>query len=316
MSLIEQKFQIPLQQGGQRVDKVAATLFVDFSRAELTGWIQQGMLTLDGAIVKPKHKVLGGEWLHLQAPRDVGEMWEQAEQIALDVVYEDDDVLLINKPAGLVVHPGAGNRSGTLVNGLLNYRPALHTLPRAGIVHRLDKDTSGLMVVATSQRALRTLVENIQQRQVQRSYVALCEGVMIAGQDVDRPIGRDPKHRTRQAVRDDGKPALSHIRVRERYRAHSMVDVQLATGRTHQIRVHMQSIGFPLIGDSQYGWRRIVPRGADGVTVATVHGFPRQALHAAKLRFQHPRSAETVSFSAALPDDIVRLARVLADDAD
>jgi len=316
MSRIEQKSQIPLEQGGQRVDKVAASLFTDFSRAELSGWIQQGALTLDGEAVKPKHKVLGGEWLHLQALQSSGEMWEQAEEIALNVVYEDDDVLLINKPPGLVVHPGAGNRSGTLVNGLLNYRPALHTLPRAGIVHRLDKDTSGIMVVAASQLALRVLVESIQQRQVQRSYVALCEGVMIAGQDVDRPIGRDPKHRTRQAVRDDGKPALSYIRVRERYRAHSMVDVQLATGRTHQIRVHMQSIGFPLVGDGQYGWRRIVPRGADATTIATVHGFSRQALHAAKLRFHHPRSSESMSFSAALPDDIVQLAQVLADDAD
>ena len=316
MSRIEQKSQIPLEHGGQRVDKVAASLFTDFSRAELSGWMQQGALTLDGEVVKPKHKVLGGEWLHLQALQSSDEMWEQAEEIALNVVYEDDDVLLINKPPGLVVHPGAGNRSGTLVNGLLNYRTALHTLPRAGIVHRLDKDTSGIMVVAASQLALRVLVESIQQRQVQRSYIALCEGVMIAGQDVDRPIGRDPKHRTRQAVRDDGKPALSHIRVRERYRAHSMVDVQLATGRTHQIRVHMQSIGFPLVGDGQYGWRRIVPRGADATTIATVHGFSRQALHAAKLRFQHPRSAETMSFSAALPDDMVRLAQVLADDAD
>ena len=316
MSRIEQKSQIPLEQGGQRVDKVAASLFTDFSRAELSGWIQQGALTVDGEVVKPKHKVLGGEWLHLQALQSSDEMWEQAEEMALNVIYEDDDVLLIDKPSGLVVHPGAGNRSGTMVNGLLNYRPALNALPRAGIVHRLDKDTSGIMVVAASQLALRVLVESIQQRQVQRSYVALCEGVMIAGQDVDRPIGRDPKHRTRQAVRDDGKPALSHIRVRERYRAHSMVDVQLATGRTHQIRVHMQSIGFPLVGDGQYGWRRIVPRGAGATMVATVHGFSRQALHAAKLRFQHPRSSESMSFSAALPDDIVQLARVLADDAD
>lgn len=316
MSLIEQKSQIPLEQGGQRIDKVAAALFTDFSRVELAGWIQQGALTVDGKTVKPKHKVLGGEWLHLQASQSDGEMWEQAEDIPLDVVYEDDDVLLINKPAGLVVHPGAGNRSGTLVNGLLNYRPELKALPRAGVVHRLDKDTSGIMVVAASQLALRALVDGIQQRQVQRSYVALCEGVMIAGQDVDQPIGRDPKHRTRQAVRDDGKPALSHIRVRERYRSHSMVDVRLATGRTHQIRVHMQSIGFPLVGDSQYGWRRVVPRGADVALVAALRGFSRQALHAAKLQFQHPRSAKLMSYSAPMPQDILELAQILANDAD
>ena len=316
MSLIEQKTQVPLDQGGQRVDKVAASLFGDFSRVELTGWLQQGALTVDGATVKPKYKVLGGEWLHLRATQSDGEMWQQAENIPLEIVYEDEDVLLINKPAGLVVHPGAGNSSGTLVNGLLNYRPELNTLPRAGVVHRLDKDTSGIMVVAASQLALRALVEGIQQRLVQRSYVALCEGVMIAGQDVDQPIGRDPKHRTKQAVRVGGKPALSHIRVRERYRAHSMVDVRLATGRTHQIRVHMQSIGFPLVGDSQYGWRRVVPRGADVSTVAALRGFSRQALHAAKLQFEHPRAAKLVSFSAPIPQDMLQLAQMLADDAD
>jgi 23S rRNA pseudouridine1911/1915/1917 synthase len=316
MSDIEQKYQIPLEQGGQRVDKVAASLFAEFSRAELTRWIVEGALTLDGNTVKAKHKVLGGEWLDLRAQRQSREAWDEAEQIPLNVVYEDDDLILINKPAGLVVHPGAGNRSGTLVNGLLNHRADLQRLPRAGIVHRLDKDTSGIMVVAASSLALRGLVDGIQQRLVQRSYVGICEGVMIAGQDVDQPIGRDPKHRTRQAIRDDGKPALSHIRVRERYRAHSMVDVRLATGRTHQIRVHMQSIGFPLVGDSQYGWRRIVPPRAESHTIAALHEFPRQALHAAKLQFDHPVSGETMSFSAPLPTDFVQLAEALAADAD
>lgn len=315
MTEIEQKYQIPLQQGGQRIDKVAALLFSEFSRAELTRWIQQGALTVDGVQVRAKHKVLGGEWLHLQTQRRLREAWDEAEPIPVDVLYEDDDVLLINKPAGLVVHPGAGNHSGTLVNGLLNYRPELQQLPRAGIVHRLDKDTSGVMVVACSALALRGLVDAIQQRLVQRSYVALCEGVMIAGQDVDRPIGRDPKQRTRQAIRDDGKPALSHIRVRERYRAHSMVDVRLATGRTHQIRVHMQSIGFPLIGDRQYGWRRIVPPGADAQTIAALHGFQRQALHAAKLQFEHPVSGQSLTHKAPLPADLSHLADVLMADA-
>ena len=315
MSDIEQKFQIPLDQGGQRVDKVAASLFLEFSRAELTRWLQEGALTLDGVAVKAKHKVLGGEWLHLQAQHQSREAWDEAEQIPLNVLYEDADLLLINKPPGLVVHPGAGNRSGTLVNGLLSHRAELQRLPRAGIVHRLDKDTSGIMVVAASALALRALVDGIQQRQVQRSYVAICEGVMIAGQDVDQPIGRDPKHRTRQAIRDDGKPALSHIRVRERYRAHSMVDVRLATGRTHQIRVHMQSIGFPLVGDRQYGWRRIVPPRAEAETIAALHQFPRQALHAAKLQFEHPISKQPMSYSAPLPEDFVQLADALKTDA-
>ena len=315
MNDIEQKFQIPLEQGGQRVDKVAASLFSEFSRAELSRWLQEGALTLDGAAVKAKHKVLGGEWLHLQARQQSREAWDEPQQIPLAVLYEDEDLLLVNKPPGLVVHPGAGNRSGTLVNGLINHRRELQRLPRAGIVHRLDKDTSGIMVVAASALALRALVDGIQQRLVQRSYVAICEGVMIGGQDVDQPIGRDPKHRTRQAVRDDGKPALSHVRVRERYRAHSMVDVRLATGRTHQIRVHMQSIGFPLVGDRQYGWRRIVPRGADAETIAVLHQFPRQALHAAKLQFEHPISNQPMAFSATPPQDFVQLAEVLKADA-
>ena len=311
MNDIEQKFQIPLAQGGQRVDKVAASLFSEFSRAELSRWLQEGALTLDGAAVKAKHKVLGGEWLHLQAKQQSREAWDEPQQIPLAVLYEDEDLLLVNKPPGLVVHPGAGNRSGTLVNGLINHRRELQRLPRAGIVHRLDKDTSGIMVVAASALALRALVDGIQQRIVQRSYVAICEGVMIAGQDVDQPIGRDPRHRTRQAVRDDGKPALSHVRVRERYRAHSMVDVRLATGRTHQIRVHMSHIGFPLIGDVLYGRKKRFAKSTNSDLREVIEKFPRQALHASNLSFEDASNKKVLNFKSPLSKDILTLEKNL-----
>ena len=259
--------------------------------------------------------MLGGEWLHLQAQHQSREAWDEAEQIPLAVLYEDEDLLLINKPPvwSSILARATGRAHWSMA--LLSHRAELQRLPRAGIVHRLDKDTSGIMVVAASALALRALVDGIQQRQVQRSYVAICEGVMIAGQDVDQPIGRDPKHRTRQAVRDDGKPALSHVRVRERYRAHSMVDVRLATGRTHQIRVHMQSIGFPLVGDRQYGWRRIVPPRADAETIAVLHQFrdkrcTRPSCNSS-IRFLNSRCLQC----APLPQDFVQLADALKTDA-
>jgi 23S rRNA pseudouridine1911/1915/1917 synthase len=215
----------------------------------------------------------------------------------------------------LVVHPGAGNVNGTLVNGLLHHRPDLNQLPRAGVVHRLDKETSGVMVVAASPRAYQYLVEAIAARAVRRRYVAVCEGVMVSGQDIDQPIGRDPKQRTRQVIRQDGKPALSLARVRERYRAHTAVDVTLGSGRTHQIRVHMQSIGHPLVGDIKYGCRRILPRAAEAETVNLLQQFPRQALHAFKLDFLHPTTNKGLRFTAPVPDDLQQLMEALAEDA-
>jgi 23S rRNA pseudouridine1911/1915/1917 synthase len=307
--------QIPPELGGERVDKAAALLLPEFSRAELTRWIGEGALTLDGGVVKPKYKVFGGELLELKCQRQAREDWQSAEAMNLDILFEDEDLLVINKPAGLVVHPGAGNSDGTLVNGLLHHRPQLQELPRAGVVHRLDKETSGIMVVAGSPSAYRRLVEAISARQVRRRYVAVCEGVMVSGQDIDRPIGRDPKQRTRQVVREDGKSAQSLVRVRARYRAHSAVDVTLGSGRTHQIRVHMQSIGHPLVGDTKYGCRRILPRGADADTVTTLQQFPRQALHAFKLDFAHPTSEHALHFAAPIPEDFGMLMQTLAEDA-
>ena len=306
---------IPADMAGERVDKVAAQLFAEFSRAELTRWINDGALTLDGDDVKPKYKVFGGESLVLNGQREHKEDWHSAQPIDLDVLYEDEDIIVVNKSPGLVVHPGAGNADGTLVNALLHHRPTLSQLARAGIVHRLDKDTSGIMVVAATPRAYRHLVKAISDRAVNRRYVAVCEGVMIAGQEVNQPIGRDPKLRTRQVVRSDGKPAQSRVRVRERYRAHSAVDVTLGSGRTHQIRVHMQSIGYPLVGDVKYGCRRVLPRGASSETVALLQQFPRQALHALRLEFVHPGSARKFSFTAPIPSDLAALMDSLATDA-
>jgi 23S rRNA pseudouridine1911/1915/1917 synthase len=314
MSSINLQQTVPPEYAGQRLDRVAALLFEDFSRAELSRWITAGELTVNGQASKPKAKVAGGESLALQAQRTVREAWQEPQAIEVDVLYEDDDLLIINKPAGLVVHPGAGNASGTLVNALLHRRPELTRLPRAGVVHRLDKDTSGVMVVAGSELAQVRLTRMIQDRKLSRAYVCVCEGRMVGGQDVDKPIGRDPRVRTRQAVREDGKPALTQLRVRERFRAHSLVDAFLQTGRTHQIRVHMQSIGYPLVGDRRYGFRGRVPNGASAALIDTLHGFPRQALHAAKLAFEHPVSAQALSFVAPWPDDFMDLVSALRVD--
>ena len=314
MERIARQIIVPAELAGSRLDRVATELFADFSRVEIGKWIREGALTIDGNQAVPKLKVKGGESLSLSAERSEREAWQAPEQIDLDVVYEDDHVLVINKPAGLVVHPGAGNPSGTLVNGLLDYRPELKSLPRAGVVHRLDKDTSGLMVVAASELALTELTQQVGERSMHRLYYALVEGRMVAGQDIDLPIGRHPSVRTRQAVREDGKPAFTEVRVVERYRIHTLVQAKLRTGRTHQIRVHMAHIGYPLVGDSRYGARKKIPTGASEALITSIRDFPRQALHAKELAFKHPYTEETLQFEAPLAEDLQTLCQLLADD--
>jgi 23S rRNA pseudouridine1911/1915/1917 synthase len=316
MTMIREQNHVPFELAGQRLDKVAAQLFDNFSRAELARYIGTGALVADGEHLKAKYKVLGGELLELEVERISPEAWDAAEPIALDVLYEDEHLLIINKPVGLVVHPGAGNRAGTLVNGLLHYRPALGELPRAGVVHRLDKDTSGIMVVAASGLGFKELSAAIQTRQVHRAYSAVCEGRMVAGLDIAKAIGRDPHVRTRQAVRDDGKAAFTAIRVVQRFRAQTLVSARLESGRTHQIRVHMQSIGHPLLGDSRYGARARVPLAASSETLDCIRGFKRQALHARELRFVHPGNGENVEFRAPWPADFSTLVDVLRADDD
>jgi 23S rRNA pseudouridine1911/1915/1917 synthase len=254
--------------------------------------------------------------VHLNLRTEV-ETDAQPEAIPLTIVHEDADVLVIDKPAGLVVHPGAGNPRGTLVNALLHFDPRLAELPRAGIVHRLDKDTSGLMVVARTLRAHASLVEQLQARSVHRQYVAVVYGAMIAGGTVDAPIGRHPQDRIKQAVvgESSGRPAVTHYRVRERFRAHTLIECRLETGRTHQIRVHMAHAHHPLVGDAVYGGGLKLPKGATPQLVETLRGFRRQALHAEKLEFAHPVSGETISVSAERPPDLEQLVQALREDS-
>ena len=305
---------VPMESAGRRFDQVLAELFPDFSRSRLTEWVKSGDALLDGRQVKPKEAVRGGEPVTLSVRLET-ETHAQPEAIALDVLHQDEDVLVINKPAGLVVHPGAGNPRGTLVNALLHLDPKLAELPRAGIVHRLDKDTSGLMVVARTLRAHTSLVEQLSGRAVHRQYLAVVQGTMVAGNTVDAPIGRHPTDRVRMAVlKDGGRDAVTHYRVREKFRAHTLVECRLETGRTHQIRVHMAHVRHPIVGDPLYGGAFRLPKGATEALVARLHGFRRQALHAEKLSFVHPASGETLTLEAPMPADMQALVLDLRED--
>ncbi len=296
---------IPLASAGRRFDQVLAELFPDFSRSRLTEWVKSGDALLGGRLVKPKEAVRGGEpvtlWVRIEVETDA-----EAEDIPIEVLHQDEDVLVVNKPAGLVVHPGAGNPRGTLVNALLHFDARLAGLPRAGIVHRLDKDTSGLMVVVRSLRAHTSLVEQLSGREVHRQYLAVVQGTMVAGTTINAPIGRHPTDRVRMAVVKEGtgRDAITHYRVREKFRAHTLVECRLETGRTHQIRVHMAHARRPIVGDPLYGGSFKLPKAATPELAARLQGFRRQALHAEKLTFRHPVSGEPVTTEAALPEDM------------
>ena len=305
---------VPERCAGERLDRVAAELLTDFSRSRLTAWIRDGRLTVDGRRERPAYRVLGGEPLVLDVKVEPHGR-DEPETVPFDVIHEDAHLLVVDKPAGVVVHPGAGNPAGTLVNGLLAHRPALAALPRAGLVHRLDKDTSGLLVVAANDAAHRALVEAMANREIERIYLAVVEGVLTAGRDVELAIGRDPERRTRQRVREDGRPALTRVRVKARYRAHTVVEATLGTGRTHQVRVHLSAIGHPLVGDRRYGARGRLPTHPSPALVAAVHGFRRQALHARALAFRHPVEETVLRFSSPAPPDIAGLMDLLEDDA-
>jgi len=303
---------VEAEQAGMRLDLVAAELFSDFSRARLQKWIRSGDLRVDGAVVKPTYRVAGGERLQLEAdPEYQDDVRPQA--IPLEVIHADDDIIVLDKPAGLVVHPAAGNPDGTLQNALLNFDPALAALPRAGIVHRLDKDTSGIMVVARSLRAHNSLVEQLQTREMSRVYRAVVTGEMIAGGQVDAPIGRHPVDRKRMAVVASGRPAISHYRVVERFHGLTHIEVSLESGRTHQIRVHMAHIGHALVGDPVYGRAGRRRRGMTDALAELLRKFPRQALHAQRIELLHPASRKTVRFEAPLPEDFLALLAALRE---
>jgi 23S rRNA pseudouridine1911/1915/1917 synthase len=305
---------VPADAAGQRLDQVLATLFPDFSRNRLQQWIRAGHVTVDGRSLRARDKLRGGERIAMIVVTQAEMPWE-GESIPLDILYEDDAILVLNKPPGLVVHPGAGNRGGTLVNALLHHAPELAGVPRAGVVHRLDKDTSGLLVVARTLAAHSTLVAQLQARTVTREYLAIVVGVVTAGGRVEAPLGRHPTERTRMAVQVSGKKAVTHYRVLERFRRHTYVRVNLETGRTHQIRVHMAHLHHPLVGDPTYGGRLRIPAGCTGELQAVLRGFKRQALHAGKLGLIHPENGAALQWEAPLPDDMRRLLEALRADA-
>ncbi len=296
-----------------RLDQCLAEVFPDYSRSKLQTWIKAGRVLVDGEIMKGREKLDGGEEIELDAEAE--RVIEYAPQeIPLDIIYEDDSLLIVNKPAGLVVHPAVGNWDGTLVNALLNHAPSLDTLPRAGIVHRIDKDTSGLLMVAKTLQAHNSLVEQLQERSIHREYLALVKGWMTAGGTVDEPIGRHPVDRKRNAVRRDGKEAITHYRLEQRFKRHTLIRVKLETGRTHQIRVHMTHINYPLVGDQVYGGRFQMPADCNPALAEAFRNFKRQALHAAKLGLKHPETGEYCEWEQTIPEDMQNLLKLLGEN--
>jgi 23S rRNA pseudouridine1911/1915/1917 synthase len=311
IDLSVEQHTVPEALHGSRLDQTAVVIFPDYSRSRLSAWIKSGRLTVNGEMGRPKDKVAVGDLLVLRPEAEAAVSWA-AQPMPLAIVHEDDDVIVVNKPAGLVVHPAAGHADGTLVNALLAHEPNLDKLPRAGIVHRLDKETSGIMFVARSERAHKSLVAQLSQRTVSRHYLAVCQGALTAGGTIDAPMARHPTQRIKMAVVKDGKPAVTHYRIRQRFAHFTALDVQLETGRTHQIRVHMAYRKMPLLGDPLYGGRMRLPPSASSELSLALQGWKRQALHAHRLIFQHPATAETVEFSVPTPDDLAQLLVVLS----
>lgn len=313
---INLKSEISATQTGLRLDQAVAELFPDYSRTRIKEWILAGNVYVDGvSVTKPREKVLESQMIEIEAYLEE-EVVAEAQAIDLDIVYEDDDILIINKQAGLVVHPGAGNADGTLMNALLHHCPEIEHVPRAGIIHRLDKDTTGLMVVAKTVEAQTHLVAALQAREITREYEAIVLGTMTAGGTVDEPIGRHPTKRTHMAVHHGGRPSVTHYRVAEKFRAHTRLRLRLETGRTHQIRVHMAHIGHVLVGDPVYGGRPKPPKNASPEFFEILKGFTRQALHAVRLELAHPVTMEIMTFNAPIPEDMVQLTKALRKDTE
>jgi len=314
MSEAQQTRAIPADLAGLRLDQALARMFPEYSRSRLKEWLLAGSITLDGASKRPRDAVAGGEIVSLQ-PQTEASVRAEPEPIALDVVFEDENLLVVNKPAGLVVHPGAGNPAGTLMNGLLHHAPTLEQVPRAGIIHRIDKQTSGLLLVAKTLQSHTSLVRLLADREISRHYLAVCNGVLTGGGTINEPVARHPVDRKRMSIQQDGKPAVTHYTVIERLRAFTYVSVKLETGRTHQIRVHFAHRRHALVGDPVYGGRLALPKGASEELIQMLRRFKRQALHAARLGFVHPVSAERLEFEAPPPDDFQELLAVMRRDA-
>jgi 23S rRNA pseudouridine1911/1915/1917 synthase len=312
---IQQTIVIPDDLGGMRLDQAAVKLLPDYSRTQIQTWIKEGELTLNGEPTKARTVVMGGETVALCGAIKPQPVWD-AQAITLDIIYEDDSLLVINKPIGMVVHPGAGHANNTLLNALLHHAPTLQQLPRAGIVHRLDKNTSGLLAIAKTSNALTSLTKQLKARSITRLYQAIVSSVLTSGGSIDQPIGRHPIKRKTMTVIETGKPAITHYRVIERYRAHTRIKVQLETGRTHQIRVHMAYAGYPVLGDQTYGGRLQLPKGATPELIQKLREFKRQALHAVELSLTHPVTQKTLTWQAPLPEDMQELIAVLKQDAE
>ncbi|MCP5159018.1 MAG: 23S rRNA pseudouridine(1911/1915/1917) synthase RluD [Gammaproteobacteria bacterium] len=307
--------QIPAACAGMRLDQALAELLPAYSRNRLQQWLKTGQLRVNDAVRRPRDRVVGGEAISGDLAFEI-ETIATPQDIPLTLIYEDADLLVIDKPAGLVAHPAAGNHDGTLVNALLHHVPELATLPRAGLVHRLDKDTTGLLVVARRLSTYTALVEQLQARAIEREYLAVVNGTPVAGGAVDAPIGRHPVDRQRMAVTPGGKPAVTHYRVLRRFQAHTLLRVKLETGRTHQIRVHMAHIRLPLLGDPVYGGRPRLPPGASRHSIAAIQRFRRQALHAERLALMHPATGEWLVWRAEIPADLAELLAILGEDSD
>jgi 23S rRNA pseudouridine1911/1915/1917 synthase len=307
--------KIPPELAGQRLDSALAKLLPEHSRTRIKGWIESGAVTISRHACKPRDLVEAGFRVHVRMIVEAPQTEVLPEKIALRIVHEDKDLLVIEKPAGLVVHPGAGNPAHTLQNALLGFDAALGKLPRAGLIHRLDKDTSGLLVVARNPEAQTSLSRQLEARTMSREYLALCVGVMTGGGTVDAPIGRNRSDRLRMAIRGSGRPAVTHYRVMQKYRAHTYLSVQLETGRTHQIRVHLSHLKYPIVGDPVYGGRFGQPKGATSELIAVLRAFKRQALHAATLGFDHPRSGKRLTLHSKVPKDFEQLLRQMQIDA-
>jgi 23S rRNA pseudouridine1911/1915/1917 synthase len=315
---LSSKFQthqvaFPPELAGRRLDQALAQLLPQYSRTRIQRWIEDGAVRVNGLAAKARDVVVMGQAATVEArlPEQTG---IAAQEMPLDIVHQDAALLVINKAPGVVVHPGAGNREHTLQNALLAHDPKLKRVPRAGLVHRIDKDTSGLLVVARTLESQTELVNMLAAHEIEREYLALCTGLMTGGGTVDEPIGRHRTQRIKMAVRRDGRAAVTHYRIEKKYRAHTLARVRLETGRTHQIRVHLAHVGYPIVGDPVYGGRRRLPAGATPALKAALEGFRRQALHAERLSFTHPRSGEPVSYHAPLPADLRELLGALERD--
>ena len=312
MKLIQQQFKLESKYSGFRLDQAVNRLVPDFSRSKVQEWIQQGFISLNRQSAKSKQRVYTGDLIDLDIPY-VAKISDAPEQVDFEIVHQDDEIIIVNKPANLVVHPAAGHETGTLVNGLLNIDSNLDQLPRAGIVHRLDKDTTGIMVVARTLKAHAILVDQLQQRLVKREYIAITQGVVTAGRTIETGIARHPQNRKKMSVQKYGKTAITHFQVEKKFTHHSLINVQLETGRTHQIRVHMAHLRYPLLGDMLYGGRKRIPAGISPELGKQLNDFNRQALHARRLSFDHPESGQHCSFEASIPEDFQSMLDALSD---